>query len=71
MSDKLVGLTTSTNSWITAIDLGETKDDLHNETVLQEITIPMQLHHTLSTIYFGKSLSDIKTTLFRYPYTTK
>ena len=43
MSDKLVGLTASTNCWITAIDFGETKADLHNETVLQEITIAMKL----------------------------
>ena len=43
MSDKLVGLTASTNSWITAIDFGETKADLNNETVLQKITTAMKL----------------------------
>ena len=47
MSDKLVGLTVSTNSWISTIDSGETKADQHNETVFQEITIAMKLHHTL------------------------
>ena len=50
MSDKLVGLTVSTNSWISTIDFGETKADQHNETVFQEIRIAIKLHHTLSTI---------------------
>ena len=50
MSDKLVALTASTNSWISTIDFGETKADQHNETVFQEIRIAIKLHHTLSTI---------------------